>query len=218
MIPADKRAPRSNRPNARETHHSVSGEQSATVPASVPGEGSTCFDREICAGGVALCGDGRPAPTSWPLIRLSATSRPCPCSAVARTLLNMAPRKLDTPAPQLGCGRAAARNMTLPCAGITPPSGPRTRCPSSRVIRPAATEEIRRRRAEIDSSYFVCGADVAGVLAPVVAKGEWTEIQPSRERVQPTGRLPPGRPMSLSCSSITDEEMADSVRVARWLA
>src|SRR5262249_47190720 len=34
---------------------------------------------------------------------------------------------------------------------------------------PAAAEEILRRRAEIGFSYFVFGADVAGVLAPVVA-------------------------------------------------
>ena len=34
----------------------------------------------------------------------------------------------------------------------------------------AAAEEILRRRAEIGFSYFVFGADVAGVLAPVVAE------------------------------------------------
>ena len=35
---------------------------------------------------------------------------------------------------------------------------------------PAAAEEILRRREEIGFSYFVFGADVAGVLAPVVAE------------------------------------------------
>ena len=34
----------------------------------------------------------------------------------------------------------------------------------------AAAEEIQRRREEIGFSYFVFGADVAGVLAPVVAE------------------------------------------------
>jgi hypothetical protein len=34
----------------------------------------------------------------------------------------------------------------------------------------AAAEEILRRREEIGFSYFVFGADVAGVLAPVVAE------------------------------------------------
>jgi hypothetical protein len=34
----------------------------------------------------------------------------------------------------------------------------------------AATEEILRRREEMGFTYFVLGADVAGALAPVVAK------------------------------------------------
>ncbi len=34
----------------------------------------------------------------------------------------------------------------------------------------AAVEEIQRRREEIGYSYFVIGADAAGVLAPAVAE------------------------------------------------
>jgi hypothetical protein len=34
----------------------------------------------------------------------------------------------------------------------------------------AAAEEIQRRREEIGFSYFVFGADAAGVLAPVVSE------------------------------------------------
>jgi hypothetical protein len=34
----------------------------------------------------------------------------------------------------------------------------------------AAAEEIQRRREEIGFSYFVFGADIAGTLAPVVAR------------------------------------------------